>query len=162
MSREQTSRTAEPMLFEPIPFTRRERVAHGASHMWREFARYLLVGVISFGVDFTVLVALTEVAGLHYLVSGALAFTVGVLINYLLSVTWVFERRGRAHNTTFEFLVYAVIGVTGLGVNQVVLYSLSDILDFHYTLSKLAAGAAVLLWTFFLRRAVLFSGRAGS
>ncbi len=130
--------------------------------MWREFARYLMVGAVSFGVDFTALIVLTEVAGLHYLVSGALAFLVGVLINYLLSVTWVFDRRGRAHNTTFEFLVYAVIGLTGLGVNQMVLYSLSEMLDWHYTLSKLVAGLAVLVWTFVLRRVVLFSSRPRS
>ena len=58
-----------------------------------QFVRYLIVGTVAFVADFGVLLVLTESCHLHYLRSAALAFLIGMAVNYALSVTWVFKVR---------------------------------------------------------------------
>ena len=52
--------------------------------------------------------ALTELAGFHYLVSGALSFAVSVVVNYLLSMKFVYEARAR-ENRTGEFITFVLL-----------------------------------------------------
>lgn len=42
-----------------------------------EFARYFVAGLLALGIDFTLYVGLTEIAGWHYLVSATAAFCAG-------------------------------------------------------------------------------------
>lgn len=121
-----------------------------------QMLRYLVVGGIAFAVDLGTMVGLTELAGMHYRVAAAIAFTAGLLVNYLVAVSWVFNKR-KLENRPIEFGVYALVGLVGLGLNDAILYGLSDLLHLHYTLSKLVSAAIVLQWNFFARRSLLFS-----
>ena len=56
-----------------------------------QFFRYFFVGGFAFVVDYGLLVLLTEVFGLHYLVSATISFIAGLVVNYLLSTSWVSE-----------------------------------------------------------------------
>ena len=58
-----------------------------------QLLRYTFVGGVAFVCDFGALYALTEFAGLHYLISASLSFLLGLGVNYALSVLWVFSRR---------------------------------------------------------------------
>jgi putative flippase GtrA len=119
--------------------------------------RYAIVGGLAFAVDFGSLWAFTEILGLHYLVSAALAFLLGLTTNYLLSLAWVFSHRTLA-NRYAEFLVFAVIGVVGLGLNEVLMWLLTDGAGVHYLGSKAVSTAVVFLWNFLARRFALFHG----
>ena len=59
----------------------------------REFIRYFFASLIALIVDIGALTILTSWFAVPYLYSGALAFTLGLLTAYVLSVTWVFEHR---------------------------------------------------------------------
>ncbi len=58
-----------------------------------EFARYFAAGLVALSVDFALYVALTELAGWHYLVSATAAFCAGLATVYLLCILWVFRER---------------------------------------------------------------------
>jgi putative flippase GtrA len=120
-----------------------------------QFFRYVLVGGLAFVVDFGGLYVLTEHAGLHYLTANALAFLLGLTTNYLLSVTWVFSRR-TLDSRGREFAIFAAVGIVGLGINELVMWLLTDHAGAHYMVSKLAATAVGLLWNFGGRKALLF------
>lgn len=72
-------------------------------------------------VDFGSLYLLTEFAGLNYLISAAIGFLFGVLTNYCLSRLWVFDRR-TLENSILEFVIFSVIGIVGLGLNEVTIW----------------------------------------
>ena len=118
--------------------------------------RYTLFGGGAFLVDFGALFALTEGAGLHYLVSAAIAFCLGLLTNYGLSVIWVFPRR-RLRSRWAEFGVFGLIGLIGLGFNELIMWGLTEKVGFHYLLSKIASAVCVYLWNFFARKVTLFT-----
>jgi len=123
----------------------------------RQFARYVLVGGVAFAADAGTLWTLTELAGVHYLLSNVGGFAVGLLVNYLLSVTWVFSRRS-GHHVGVEIGVFAAIGVVGLGLNEFLLWAATEGIGLHYMLSKVLAAGVVLVWNFGARRWFLFRG----
>ena len=120
-----------------------------------QLLRYAVVGGISFVVDYGSLWLLTEKAGVPYLWSAAIAFVLGLICNYLLSTAWVFGE-SRIKNAWGEFLAFAVIGVVGLGLNELIMYGCTDGLGFHYMLSKIVSTAIVFFWNFLARRFLVF------
>jgi putative flippase GtrA len=131
-------------------------LADSSATLARQFIRYVLVGGAGFIVDFSVLVLLTESAGLHYLASAALAFLSGLSVVYMLSVRWVFHRRRFAGNASVEFQIFALVGIVGLVFNHALLWAFTDIIGLYYPFSKLIAAGAILVWNFGARKLLLF------
>jgi putative flippase GtrA len=117
--------------------------------------RYTFVGGLAFIVDFGTLYLLTEYFKIYYLVSAGIAFIFGLTINYFLSVKWVFNSRAM-ENRLLEFLLFALIGLIGLGLNELFLWILTDILLIYYLLSKIITTVIVYFWNFFARKFLLF------
>lgn len=120
-----------------------------------QFFRYILVGGTAFIVDFGSLYILTDYMGIFYLLSAAIAFTLGIIVNYLLSVKWVFNKH-TLDNRLYEFGVFAVVGIIGLGINEVIIWYLTSNLHYYYLFSKIVSAVVVLFWNFFARRYTIF------
>ena len=117
--------------------------------------RYIFVGGAAFLVDFTSLFILTQYFGIFYLISAALAFILGLAVNYLLSVRWVFNNR-KLENRSFEFGVFAIIGMAGLGLNEFLIWFFTQDIQIFYLFSKILAAVIILFWNFFARKFILF------
>ena len=74
------------------------------------------------------MIILTEICGINYLVSSGISFTVSVIFNYVLSVRWVFDVSG-GRNKRKDFIVFVVLSVIGLGINQVMMWLLVEFLE---------------------------------
>ena len=120
-----------------------------------QLLRYFVVGGISFLVDYGSLWLLTEKAGFPYLVSAAIAFLLGLVCNYILSTKWVFGE-SRIKSRWGEFVAFAVIGVIGLGLNELIMYVCTDGAGLHYMISKIVSAVIVFFWNFLARRFLLF------
>jgi len=118
--------------------------------------RYGFVGGIAYSVDFGSLVFLTEVFKIHYLISAAIAFILGLLTYYALSIFWVFSKRTLA-DKRIEFLIFSTIGLIGLGLNEVIIWFFTEFVHFHYLISKIFSTIVVFFWNFFARKKTLFS-----
>lgn len=118
--------------------------------------RYGFVGGIAFLVDYGTLFGLTNYAGVPYLWSAAVAFLLGLITNYLISISWVFQHNGKMQIWQ-EFLFFAFIGVIGLGLNELIMYIGTDLIHLHYMISKLISTAIVFFWNFFARKFILFN-----
>ena len=120
-----------------------------------QLCRYTLVGAIAFAFDFGALFGFTHFLGVHYLLSAGMAFLIGLCVNYALSTQWVFRRRS-IRSKSVEFLLFALIGVAGLGLNELLIWFFTEITGFHYLLSKIVSTVFVYLWNFFARKYSLF------
>lgn len=118
--------------------------------------RYLWVGGLAFIVDYGCLFLFTDIFSIDYLVSAAIAFLLGLIVNYLLSTIWVFND-SRLNNKMAEFAVFTSIGLVGLFLNEVVIYLFCEIIGLHYMISKLCSTAIVFFWNFFARKIILFT-----
>ena len=117
--------------------------------------RYVFVGGAAFIVDFGTLFILTDFFGIYYLISAAIAFILGLIVNYILSISWVFNNR-KLDNSTLEFGVFTLIGIVGLGLNEVFIWFFTAEVGFYYLISKIISAVIVLFWNFFARKYVLF------
>lgn len=127
-----------------------------AGCLWVQIVRYTFVGGLAFVVDFGALFALTHILGIHYLISAGLAFGLGLATNYAISVVWVFDQRA-VQSRWAEFLIFALLGVVGLGLNELTIYVLTDWFGMHYLASKVGATGLTYVWNFASRKMLLFS-----
>jgi putative flippase GtrA len=121
-----------------------------------ESAKYFLVSVAALAVDYGLLVSLTEFAGLNYLVSAAISFTAGLVLNYILSVRFVFRER-RLESKRLEMLGFALIGLAALALNEMLMMALVGWAGLGYALAKLPATGIGFIFNFGVRRAFLFT-----
>jgi putative flippase GtrA len=120
-----------------------------------QFFRYTAVGGLAFTVDFSALFLLAAIANVHYLVSAALAFSLGLTTNYALSTSWVFNKHTLL-NRHAEFIVFATIGLIGLALNEFLIWFFTETLLLHYLLSKIYSTVVVYICNFALRKIILF------
>lgn len=120
-----------------------------------QFLRYLAVGGSAFVADFSTLFAFTHWLRIHYLISNIFGFIVGLVVNYVLSLLWVFNTR-KFTSRVAEFTLFGVIGVVGVGLSELILWLMTGLGGAHYLLSKLVATALVLLWNFGARKILVF------
>lgn len=120
-----------------------------------QFFRYIFVGGIAFIVDFGSLFIFTDIFGLYYLISAAIAFILGLITNYILSINWVFNRR-TLNNRTYEFGLFTIIGIIGLALNEFFIWFLTAEIGLYYLISKIITAIIILFWNFFARKLTLF------
>ena len=85
--------------------------------LMEQIIKFGFVGFLCFFIDYGVMVFLTEVFRSDYLVSSGISFTVSVIVNYILSITFVFET-DKDKNKLKEFVVFFFFFVIGLGINE--------------------------------------------
>ena len=122
-----------------------------------QFFRYIFVGGIAF----------VAVAGalwlcekfMHYLIAAAIAFVFGLVVNYVLSVCFVFSGNERKTGRAAEFIIYGIIGVIGLGLTELIMWLFTDVIGLYFLLSKIVAAAIVLVWNFVARKKIIYTNK---
>ncbi len=122
-----------------------------------QFMKFGVVGVIAFFIDFGVMVFLTEVFGMNPILSAAISFVVSVVFNYVASMRYVFKHKEELSKRT-EFIIFVILSVIGLGINELVMWVGVDLLVWNYMFVKICATAIVMFWNFFSRKKWLDAG----
>ena len=115
-----------------------------------QFIRYIFVGGVAAVVNIGSLYIFTELAHLYYLLSNILGFILGLVTNYILSKILVFAKEEK-FNKVIEFVIYAIIGVVGLGLDTLFLWLFTS-MGIYYILSKIISTALVFIWNFGARK----------
>lgn len=145
-------------------------------NLFAQIMKFGVVGVICFGIDYviglSVMKIIVKLGGdplfkLASMAGSALGFTVSVIINYILSFRFVFERKEDLDRKR-EFVVFVVLSVIGLGLNQLIIWIcvgpvygnvafLQKVLnyDLAYTGAKVIATAIVMVYNFITRKVFL-------
>jgi len=131
-------------------------VCKSTSNIFIQLFRYTLVGGLAFLVDFSLLYILTDYLHIHYMISAAISFICGLIVNYLVSLYWVFSTRV-VKKVQIEFIIYSAIGIGGLFLNELILWLCTDVIQIYYLFSKIISAAFVYLFNFFMRRQMLFN-----
>lgn len=120
-----------------------------------EAARYFLVSLLALGVDYGLLIVIHEFAGVELLLANAISFSTGAVVAWAGSVFWVFHNRAISRPRN-EFLIFFVIGLGGLLVNEFVLWTFASVFDVPYQVSKIFAAGSSFVFNFIVRRWLLF------
>lgn len=128
------------------------------SSLLGQFLRYLVTGGLAFVADFGLFALCLYVFEWHYLVANLVGLVVGLVINYAISIAWVFSacKRTLEKKKSMEFGIFAIIGVAGVGLNQLCMFLMIGKWEWQEMLSKVIAAAIVLMWNFLARKLILF------
>ena len=122
----------------------------------QQFLKFAVVGIISFAVDWLLLVFLTDACRVDYLVSTSISFLVSVALNYALSVRYVFPHRDDMSRKR-EFTIFAILSAIGLGLTDVFMFVGVTMLNVAYQAMKVIATFCVTWYNFFSRKRFLAS-----
>lgn len=115
-----------------------------------QFIKFSGVGVIATLVDMAGLFILKELADVGLMLSSALSFSFSVVVNYLLSMRFVFESKDKSKG--HEFFVFILLSVIGLGLNQIIMWAGNSFTALYYMWVKVIATVVVLLYNFISRK----------
>ncbi|MCI8312506.1 MAG: GtrA family protein [Lachnospiraceae bacterium] len=119
--------------------------------LMEQIVKFGFVGFLCFFIDYGLMVLLKEKLGIHYLISSTISFTVSVIVNYILSITFVFET-DKSKNKVGEFVIFVCLSVIGLGINALCMWVAVEFIHIHYMLSKIGATAVVMVYNFVTRK----------
>lgn len=118
-----------------------------------QLIKFGIVGVISTIIDFGVLWFMKEIINTEVLTASAISFSVSVIVNYVLSMLFVFESKGTGKIK--EFIIFVVLSIGGLLLNQFVMWLGTEVLTFYYVWVKLFACIFVSIYNFITRKIFL-------
>ena len=118
-----------------------------------QLIKFGIVGVIATLIDLAVLMLLKEILDVDVLAASAVAFSVSVIANYILSMLFVFESSG--NSKVKEFLVFVVLSIGGLLLNQFIMWIGTEIMTAYYLWVKAFALVFVPIYNFITRKIFL-------
>ncbi|MBQ7096648.1 MAG: GtrA family protein [Clostridia bacterium] len=123
--------------------------------MLLQLIKFGVVGIVAAIVDVGVLVALKELLHADVLIASAISFCVSVTVNYILSMSFVFK--GKKQSKLKEFIIFVVLSVGGLCLNQLILWIGVKFTSVYYLIVKLFAMVIVPVYNFVTRKIFLES-----
>lgn len=132
-------------------------VTRRAGPVWDEWVKIVRFGLVGFSgifVNMGLLYALTEIAGIYYLVSAAIAIELSIVNNFIWNDVWTFKSAGdlRFERKVQRFASFQAVSVGGLAINMVVLYLLADIAGVYYLVANLAGILIAFAWNYGVNR----------
>lgn len=123
--------------------------------LFSQLIKFGLVGGIAFLIDYGIMVFLTEVFKIPSLISAAISFTVSVIFNYIASVKWVFDVDKKKNSKTKELVVFILLSIVGLGINELIMWIMDKEFGIYYMISKIVATIVVMCYNFITRKLFL-------
>ena len=120
----------------------------------KQIIKFTIVGGIATVIDFICLYIFKEFLNLNIILSNTLSFTISVIYNYIASIKWVFDVNENKNNK-IQFILFIILSVIGLLINNVILYLLTDRLNIYYLISKVIATLFVMIFNFVTRKMFL-------
>ena len=122
------------------------------SKLIEQLMKFGVVGIIATVIDFVVLTILTETFGVHYLTSAAIGFIIATLFNYVASMRYVFNSRFGRHEKRKELIIFILLSLVGLVLNQFFMWLFVEFFSIFYIFSKVLATVLVMAWNFVSRK----------
>lgn len=121
---------------------------------FKQLIKFGAVGAIATAIDYGLMVFLTEIFNVRYLLSCAISFTVSVILNYFLSIKYVFNV---THKTSkgAEILIFVFLSVIGLMLNQFLMWWTVERLSINYLIAKIIATVIVMGYNYISRKCFL-------
>lgn len=117
----------------------------------KQILKFGVVGGIAFVIDYGLFALLTQL-GLHYLIAQVISFSVSLAFNYIASIKWVFDAKKQ---TPKETIIFIILSVIGLGINELLLYIGVDKMGYHELFVKLIATFIVMVYNFITRKLII-------
>ncbi len=101
---------------------------------------------------------MTDVLGVHYLLSSIVGYASIVISSYIFSVTWIFTERKIASKGK-EFVAFTLITVFAILMNLLSMWFFTDYLGWYYIISNITTNFLATIWGYVPKKIFLFSSK---
>ena len=135
--------------------------------LMEQILKFGIVGFFCFLIDYGITVVFTNVFGVHYLISKFLGFVVSAIVNYILSIKFVFTNK-KEMDRKKEFSVFIILSAFGLLINEIVMFVCMDLIfpasallqkyitrELMVSISSIVATGIVMIYNFISRKLFL-------
>ena len=119
-----------------------------------QFCKFGLVGTLCFCIDYGLMVFLTEAAVLEYFAASAVSFIASVVVNYILSMRFVFKGKDEL-NKFQEMAIFVALSIVGLALNQMIMWIAVEFFCVFYAVAKIFSTMLVTVYNFISRKLFL-------
>jgi putative flippase GtrA len=122
-----------------------------------EFIRFLIVGVISAGIEYSLWFLFKM--KMDYKIANVPAFVLTNIVTFILSNRYVFNNTAGRGNKRHELTLFILFLGGALLVNSAVLSLCVEILHLDASISKVIAIGVTVVWNFVTRKHIVFRNR---
>lgn len=119
----------------------------------RQLFKFGIVGVACTVIDYVLMVFFTDFCNINYLISCAAAFVISTVVNYILSMRFVFASSAGYTKRT-EFTLFVIMSTIGLVLTEILMLFFVERIKIHYMFSKIVVTAIVMIYNFVTRKIV--------
>ncbi len=136
-------------------------------NLLEQIFKFGVVGFFCFLIDFGITTGLANIFGVHYLISKFLGFVISAIVNYLLSIKFVFTQK-KEMDKNKEFTGFIILSAIGLLINEIVMFVCIDVIYRHtaflqeiitdewmVSISSVIATGIVMVYNFISRKIFL-------
>lgn len=118
-------------------------------YLEEQFIKYLIIGFINSGLRLFIFLGLTEYVGMWYILSNTISEIVSLCTSFIINNYWVFKSQDSTI-TKKKTIAYSTLYIFNYTVSSIILFLLTDIIEFNYILSKVLVMAIIPLYNFVL------------
>lgn len=120
-----------------------------------QISKFGVVGILCTVFEYVLYIVMTDVFSLDVYLSQAVSFSVSTVLNYILSMKFVFVRGDAKRSKLAEFLIFVILSVIALGLSECVLLFFTKLLRLDDLLGKIFATGIVMVFNFVTRKLLL-------
>lgn len=120
-----------------------------------KFLKFGLVGASGVIVDFGFTYLCKEIFKIQKYIANAIGFTLAATSNYVFNRIWTFHSLNP--EIGLEYSKFLLISLVGLGINTLILWTLTSKFNKNFYVSKLFAIGVVTVWNFFFNMMFTFN-----
>ena len=122
----------------------------------REVARFVGVGLINTGIDFSIFSIALFVANTSLVVANTIAYCVATANSYLMNKYWTFAGGSMTVVSTNEITRFLGFNLVGLALSNIVVVSLAKFVP--VMMAKIGAIGVTFVWNYLTIRRFVFRG----
>lgn len=116
-------------------------------HKHTQLLKFCIVGGFGTFVTLGTLYFFTDICQIYYLYSNILSISISILSNFILNDLWTFKNN-KDKPVQKRLPSFILISISGMIINTIVLYILTDIIHLYYLLSSFVGVLIVFPWNF--------------
>ena len=121
---------------------------------YKELILYGIIGASCASLDFMVYILMLHLLGAeNVLVANCIGVVCGIVASFTLNRQFNFKVKDK---TKQRFLIFLIVGLTGLAISSGALYLLVDVLDYNELYAKLLTIVVVSIIQFILNKTITF------
>ncbi len=111
-----------------------------------KFLKFCVVGSVGMGIDFGLTFLTKEKFKINKYVANSIGFIFAATSNFLLNKFWTFQNNDP--DALVQYSKYILIAMTGLVINNLIVYLLINKKKTRFYVAKLIAVGVVVIWNF--------------